>query len=358
MLMYSRVAHSGIDFWLDITLALLAAIAMFTMVFELSVGPIESADDPAWMTIMLIYLVFDVVMIVLGILVMQAFVWRPPAGLLLVFLAIIALTLTDWTYTMLVSSGSDTSARWIDLGWPLAAVLGTWAAATDTDQGSRRMEIGRVTTVIPGAAVLAALVVILVAGYRNLDEYIVVIAVVAIVVATVRLIRAIAVASDAATQARLARTDHLTGLANRRMLYEAMDGALADAAVIVLDLDGFKVVNDTLGHEAGDEVLCIVSERFSHHVRRPDMLARLGGDEFAVLLSDSDEVSASQVAERLRDALRAPVVLRGREFQLSASIGIAAGHQDDDVLELMRHADAAMYEAKTTGRDLVRVYRS
>ncbi len=152
-----------------------------------------------------------------------------------------------------------------------------------------------------------------------------------------------------------AHHDELTGLCNRKLLIKSTGEALAHAAVtgsragfLLLDLDRFKEVNDTLGHPVGDRLLRIVANRLTHSVRPGDIVARLGGDEFAVLLPSVREASAArEVAARLRAALAEPIRLDGMSFDIEASCGIALYPDDATGFEvLMQHADVAMYLAK------------
>ncbi len=151
--------------------------------------------------------------------------------------------------------------------------------------------------------------------------------------------------------------DHLTGLPNLRMLRDRADGALArlardDAPVslLFLDLDGFKRVNDSLGHDAGDRLLCSVADRIRAVMRSTDTLARLGGDEFGILLEDAGQGEAEVVADRILAVLADPFLLVGSAVAVGASIGIAvASHIPFGVDELLRHADGAMYTAKAAG---------
>jgi diguanylate cyclase (GGDEF)-like protein len=122
-----------------------------------------------------------------------------------------------------------------------------------------------------------------------------------------------------------------------------------------LDLDGFKKVNDTLGHDAGDLLLKQVAARLQAQVRNTDTVARLGGDEFTIILSIRDRADAEQVAEKLLSAIRAPYNLNGQEANVGTSIGIALFPQDGgQAAELVRKADAAMYEAKQAGKNTYR----
>jgi diguanylate cyclase (GGDEF)-like protein/PAS domain S-box-containing protein len=154
--------------------------------------------------------------------------------------------------------------------------------------------------------------------------------------------------------------DPLTGLCNRAVFVEELGRRLEELktrrgrrfATLYLDLDRFKVVNDSLGHMVGDQLLTAVSRRLEGCLRPGDALARLGGDEFAVLLHAlEDEVQANAVALRIQDALKAPVVIGGKEVFTSASIGIAfAGRDYATPDDIMRDADTAMYHAKSRGK--------
>jgi diguanylate cyclase (GGDEF)-like protein/PAS domain S-box-containing protein len=152
--------------------------------------------------------------------------------------------------------------------------------------------------------------------------------------------------------------DPLTGLANRVLLLDRVGHALTvgrrqrqTLAVLFLDLDDFKVVNDSLGHAAGDRLLVTIAGRLRTCVRDCDTVARIGGDEFAILIEDAtDEHSASMVAERIATALRRPIVLEGQDVFMTASIGIATATDEATAADLLRNADMAMYVAKSQGK--------
>jgi diguanylate cyclase (GGDEF)-like protein len=157
----------------------------------------------------------------------------------------------------------------------------------------------------------------------------------------------------------LAERDSLTGAANRHMFQQTLEKTLADApadgsvtAVLFIDLDDFKVVNDSLGHAAGDELLVAVTDRVSKLVRRDDLVARLGGDEFAILTDDDTELTqARAMAERLVRDLRVPYVLGEHTVSVTASIGIASCRDANrSAQEVVRNADVAMYMAKANGK--------
>ena len=157
---------------------------------------------------------------------------------------------------------------------------------------------------------------------------------------------------------RAARTDGLTGLANRASFTLALEDSLRDAqdraAVLFCDLDGFKAVNDELGHAAGDELLRRVADRLRTTLRPGDLCARLGGDEFVVLLRVPDGRGldvATTVAERVVDRVGRPVVLDGRTVRIGVSVGLALAGAEVDAHRLLRNADHAMYTAKVGGKN-------
>jgi diguanylate cyclase (GGDEF)-like protein len=151
--------------------------------------------------------------------------------------------------------------------------------------------------------------------------------------------------------------DSLTGLANRALFRDRAEHALDRCtrgnriAILLLDLDNFKAVNDTVGHAEGDRLLQIVSERLTRATRGCDTVARIGGDEFAVLLDGmTEDDDAMLVVHRITESLRAPIPLEGREFLIGASIGVAYSRGAARVDELLRNADVAMYSAKDVGK--------
>lgn len=169
-------------------------------------------------------------------------------------------------------------------------------------------------------------------------------------------------------EARLAERanfDPLTGLVNRPLFGDRLAHALARArrrseraALLFIDLDGFKAINDTLGHAAGDEALRLVAQRFRAAVRESETLARIGGDEFTVLVEAlPDAAAAAKTAERIIRALDAPLSVADNPMRVTASIGVALFPQHAaDAEALLRHADVAMFWAKKAGRNQVRFF--
>jgi diguanylate cyclase (GGDEF)-like protein len=162
-----------------------------------------------------------------------------------------------------------------------------------------------------------------------------------------------------------ARTDYLTGLPNRRAFLEHLEsplfsvqGAAGHAGVLLVDLDGFKEVNDALGHTAGDELLCVVAKRFEHRLGTRGVLARIGGDEYACACTVTGEEDLLAIARELSHSLSDPCVLDGMSVRVGASIGVVVSPPGAKTNgELLRCADVAMYEAKRTQSE-VAAYRT
>jgi diguanylate cyclase (GGDEF)-like protein len=170
---------------------------------------------------------------------------------------------------------------------------------------------------------------------------------------------------EQATLSHRALHDDLTGLPNRTLLADRLRHAARSATrtgtgpmLLFLDLDNFKAINDRFGHSAGDSLLMIVSERLLGLVRASDTVARLGGDEFVILAEDLEEplTAAQSLAERIHQAMRAPVPVGDRELHTSVSIGITTVVPDADPEECLSQADAAMYQAKRSGPAHFEVY--
>ena len=163
----------------------------------------------------------------------------------------------------------------------------------------------------------------------------------------------------------LAQHDALTGLANRLLLNDRLEAALAQArrhssglALMLLDLDNFKHVNDSLGHAAGDQLLCLAATRIAELVRETDTVARMGGDEFVVLFTELDDpAEAERIAQKILASLAKPMLLTGQEVPVSGSAGIAIFPEGGvDANSLMQNADSAMYQAKARGRNAYALY--
>jgi diguanylate cyclase (GGDEF)-like protein len=162
-----------------------------------------------------------------------------------------------------------------------------------------------------------------------------------------------------------ARTDAKTGLLNAAAWQREADIEISrvgrtrrSLALLLVDIDHFKRVNDTYGHLAGDQVLAALARAFRQQVRESDVIGRFGGEEFVVLLPDADVTEASKVAERLREQVGAtPVIFASGEVRVTVSVGVAVlGLHGDDIPGLLARADVALYRAKRSGRDQVRLF--
>lgn len=156
----------------------------------------------------------------------------------------------------------------------------------------------------------------------------------------------------------LAVTDPLTGLRNRRYVRRHLEGMLrgSDVAVLLMDVDRFKTINDSLGHAAGDAVLCETADRIRGHLRAADVVARYGGEEFLVVLAGGEPEDAMAVADRLRQAVGSiPIVAEGGELNVTMSVGVAVAPAGTPADAAIAAADAALYRAKRLGRDRVQL---
>lgn len=162
-----------------------------------------------------------------------------------------------------------------------------------------------------------------------------------------------------------ARRDPLTGMGNRTHLHEWLTQSIEHAAasgksfaVVLLDLDGFKRINDSLGHDMGDELLCAVSKRLQAQLRQDDMVARLGGDEFVLVARDVDNViDAKRIAARIVTSLQSPFPIAGHQLHVTTSLGVALyPHDGQEESQLLKRADLAMYRAKERGKNQFALY--
>jgi diguanylate cyclase (GGDEF)-like protein len=262
----------------------------------------------------------------------------------------------DTANLFMIATGTFGEESPVNSLWPAAALFVAVAAWRDVgDLAPTRLDGGRLL-VVPVAVALLSLTVLLgdlVTPVLPLTQIVAATAVGAVVVRMTLTFKEVALLADAR---RAARTDELTGLANRRAFHQHLAAALDPpghpprAAVLMIDLDRFKTVNDTLGHHVGDRLLTLVGQRFCGRVRAADVVARLGGDEFAVLLHGADLPAARRAAVALHHQLDEPFSIESSMLQVGGSIGVAAcPDHADDVEGLLRCADAGMYAAKARG---------
>jgi two-component system, cell cycle response regulator len=322
------------------------------------------------------YPVMDVVVVVTLVSVAFAGHRQVAPSMWLVGAAFSASALTDAGYTYLSSLHSYVSGDWLDLGWQAEAVLlclaGLCALRHDEGEGQVAV-VGKDLAMAPVlVGVLGGVAVVAVDGVRR-GMPVMSMAVAGLVVSglVVRFMlsvadtRRVALRLDAALreQERLAVTDGLTGLYNRRFFEEVLvleaDRAIREdglLALLVMDLDHFKAVNDSHGHRSGDAVLVEVAARLRRALRGSDVLARYGGEEFVMILPGADAETARQIAERCRAALATEAIglHSGARISVTGSFGVACLPADTrDTDTLIRHADRAMYAAKDAGRNRV-----
>ncbi|MEB0004474.1 EAL domain-containing protein [Cryobacterium sp. RTC2.1] len=270
---------------------------------------------------------------------------------------------------LVVYAGADVAYALLDGGYSLGTLLdASWAIglaliAVWVDRASYpvvaapREPNGVMAFVVPAIATAAGLGILVYATQNHISALAIGLASVTLALAVIPMI------SRERGLNHLSRTDDLTGLPNRRAMYSDVAARLASdrkqgSALLLLDLDRFKEVNDSLGHDAGDRLLVQVGVRLARELGPLDLLARLGGDEFAILVARNRDGEASALADRLRAALAVPFTLEGISLQTSVSIGIALyPSHGRDLGALMRKADTAMYVAKSTGSGF-HVYQS
>jgi diguanylate cyclase (GGDEF)-like protein len=363
--------------WRRTSDAVMTSAAVGLVSWETALGAIAdrtSPDDPLTWVLFLAYPVLDVVLIVLAVLT-AARTKHPRLPLVLVCAGLVALSVSDSAFAYLQATMSYRGGS-ADLGWiagflllALAGLARTPTAAPETPEREATAELR--ADLLPYAPVAVALVATL--GYALTGGQLGIVAVsLAVVVVGLILVRQyLTLRENVRLTGELVRRegllrhqafhDGLTGLANRALFLDRLEHALAvhrrdprPVALIFLDLDDFKAVNDTLGHAAGDRLLVEVAARLRGALRTADTVARLGGDEFAVVLDPADDVQTA--ITRALDALRAPVVLSGRPVSVRASVGVCVlGPEDPPVRAdaLLVRSDTAMYAAKRAGKDRV-----
>ena len=348
--------------WLDSLLGGLGASVVLSVLLEKVFA--QAGGGPLEIAATLAYPLFDLLLLgtVVGVAAQQGRQlhrgWLPLVAGLAVFSA------ADIAFALRVSSGNYVVGTPMDALWGIGlALMAVWAcgrpAADRQDHAERSVVLA-----VPALATFAGLVILAVASRRELSLFAVALAVLTLLAAAGRTQLAFRQLQRLGDLRRQASTDELTGLPNRRALTVGVTEHLrqvrpagsAGDALLLLDLDRFKEVNDSLGHHTGDALLIQVGQRLRHQLRAGDLLARLGGDEFAVLLVDVSRSQAVAVATALRSRLAEPFTIDGTVLRTDVSIGLAlAPEHGSDLTLLLRRADIAMYQAKRE-RDGSRVY--
>ena len=288
----------------------------------------------------IIYPVADLVLLcfILATVVMQGFSAR---GLLL-SIGICVYAATDFLFLWQNLNLSYVFGSLVDYGWLLAFMLISESAWQPSSEKLTKNGINPILITI-SVFLSATLLGLLAIAPDNFPHFILIPAIGTLALAFVRMSIALNQARSIGHERVLARTDELTTLPNRRRLIsEIQSFAVRRGSLLLLDLDGFKPVNDTYGHEVGDKVLQQVAQRFSRALPNNALLARLGGDEFGILVDGSNE-AVMEIALALRGTLSYPFLIDGHEVSIGVSIGIA---DNDGAADLLQRADNAMYAAK------------
>ena len=333
--------------------ALVVCGGAVTLAGAVVVTPLSVAFDRQGVPLLvaLTYPLLDVVL--LALLLGQVVGRSRPLDLdaVLIGLGLVLLGFADVSLVQNLARGTYSYGPVLDGMWLLAFLLLSAAACRPPrERGEPRVGRGLATSTMLLAEVVA-LVVLTVQPDGPARPYVVVPAVITLLAAGARLVQALRVARGAAEAYRLSRTDDLTGLPNRRAVTARLGGAIHDQeeiGLLLLDLDGFKEINDSLGHGAGDLMLTIVANRLRRALPARTLVSRLGGDEFAIVVPDSDPIRLLEQARQVLDVIRKPARVDGLELQINASVGVTVREPEDVASgDLLRRADVAMYQAKS-----------
>ena len=302
----------------------------------------------------LLYPVADVILIMLVIAQIGLRMRSRNRNSIQICFGFLLLALADASFVGNVLHGSEGSSVLSILLW--GAGFGQLvSAACRRPPEEAAQAAGDIPSAVLAVAAVVAIVVLVLRPDGGLGFYLVVPAVVTLCAAGGRTLVALRAARGAAEAFALARTDDLTMLPNRRAMLARVDEDLNEhrpLALILMDLNGFKDINDTLGHASGDIILQMSGRRMRTALPAGVLVARLGGDEFAIVVPETDEIRLMETANIALAALREPTVAHGIELVVDAALGIAIREPDDtDSSALLRRADVAMYQAKSSGVD-------
>ena len=352
---------------------LLVVVSLFTVSWASAFGEVYRgrADTLASRLVSLAYPAGDVALLTVVVIVVAYASAGCRAGLLWLGAGLAIFAVGDSGFAYLTAKGTYSTGSLVDACWVAGFLVMAWGAVLDRS-GSRPTGSGRsyLAVVLPFAPTLVGLVVL--AGQlhgRGADDMLLAAGVLMVVVLLARQVVFVSDNHRLVEQMRFqAFHDPLTGLSNRALFQDRLAHALElrrrdprGLAVLLIDLDNFKVVNDSLGHAIGDHLLVEVARRLRRAARTGDTVARLGGDEFAILL-EMGARSPGELARRVLDQLAEPFSLGERQVATGASIGIAVlderpdGSAGTSAGEMLQHADIAMYSAKRAGKGLARTY--
>ncbi len=346
----SRASRFPASMWLD---GLIGALAMASLAVAIASRPLleVAGTTPVEVMVNVSYPLADLVLLALLVASLPLLNWEIDRAWWLVMAAMVVLALADTTYLWKSTANSYALGSWLDLLWPLSFLL-VGRASGQGRQPRRRSTVLRQPVALPAGGAVLVLGVLVAGGFRSLNPVALLLAGATVVVVLARMGLAFGELRTLAQTRVEARTDELTGCGNRRRFGEELaartSAGSAAFALLVLDLDGFKDINDSLGHSVGDAVLRLLGPRLADALGDGDSLCRLGGDEFGVLLGGPvDRPRARRVAATLLACFADPFEVGGATLRASASAGIAMFPDDAvDPDELFAKADAAMYDAK------------
>jgi diguanylate cyclase (GGDEF)-like protein len=337
------------------------ALAMAALAATIAFGPIVAATggSVAAVAVGLAYPVADLLLLALAVAMLVILGWRSERRVLLLAAAFAIFAAADTVYLYEVAKGSYVQGRFIDAFWPAGTLLTAYASWMPTRRLADRRLDGIGALVAPFGCTAAAAAILVTGTQVKIPDLAVALAAATLLAVTARLaitFRDVIGLAETRTQAL---TDELTGLANRRSLVAALGAhaaqfrrmdpdAESSLALMLIDLDRFKEINDSLGHDVGDELLRQLARRLERYIRPGDLLSRLGGDEFSILLSpERDQSAAERVASRIATALDEPFALDDLTLHVKGSIGIALyPHHCSDPMQLLQRADVAVTTAK------------
>ena len=327
---------------LEVIDASIVALGLSTLIAAFALHPVlphfEGNFEQSFLAT--IYPAADLVLLcfIVATVVLHGFSMR---GLLLT-VGVVLYTATDFLFLWQNINLNYIFGSLVDYGWLIAFVViaeSCWHPSTDNKSNAGVSPVLITISVFLSATFLALLAI----APDNFPHFVLIPALGTLVLAFIRMSIALNQARNIGHEKILARTDELTMLPNRRrFIAEIQNFAMRESSLLLMDLDGFKPVNDTYGHEMGDKVLQQVAQRFSRALPGGALLARLGGDEFGLLVDGNKDV-VMEIALALRGTLSYPFVIDGQEIKIGVSIGVAKNDGADD---LMQRADNAMYSAK------------
>ncbi len=364
----------GVDAALDAALAALAALAL---AWAYLIEPtLSQGADLRVRVVLVFYPTLSVFLVAIGAqLAFTSGAWRSTA-FRFVMCSLVCLLVGDVVYMLVDGRLIGSPGDLLDVPYALAFVIFIGAVLHPSMRGltvaipsvKTAGQPGRLVLVVVAISVPAVLT--LTAADSDLPDRVVLASIVLALAATAgwRMMRALREHADSATRlAHQATHDALTGLPNRVYLHQYLTEELAatatattpSVALLFLDLDRFKLVNDTMGHGTGDELLIAVAERLRENMRPDDVVGRIGGDEFLIVVTGTrDSDHAIEIAERARLAFMTPFAVRGLDIQISVSVGVTVHepHSGSDAEVMLRNADTAMYQAKALGGNATAIF--